>query len=141
MNKMNQQLELIANASPESRDLLLDDLNDLLQSAPLEEDDAKVLVRDLSRLVDNKDSDAALESLFNVLGTLYAQGRARDEIEDIALKRMSSLPVGATVHALEIVGMSEIPSKRDLLATYTEHENLYLSARAKSLLADTIELR
>ena len=26
---MNQRLELIANAGPESRDLLLDDLNDL----------------------------------------------------------------------------------------------------------------
>jgi hypothetical protein len=116
---------------------LLDDLNDLLQSAPIEGDDAMVLVRGLSKLIDAGGNDAVLESIFNVLSTLYIQGQARDEIEDIALKRIPDLPVGVIVHVLEIVGLSEMPSKRDILTSYTKHENPYLNALAKSLLTGT----
>ena len=132
---MNRQLESIANASPDSLDRLLDDLNDSLQSTPIKDDEASALVRGLSSLLEKKCGDAALESLCNVLSTLYILGRARSEIEQIALKKMRDLPVGAVVHMLEVVGLSEISTKRELLSSYAQHENAYLSALAKSLLA------
>lgn len=136
MNKplVSKQLELIVNAV-EKRDELLDALDDILQSSPLEEAEALALVNDLSRTIEFGSEDVTLESFFNVLSTLYLQGKAKAAIESLVIEQVESLPVSAMVHVLEIVGLSDLPTKHDLLTSYSMHSNSYLSALAKSFLA------
>ena len=131
---MNKRLERMAISGPENRDLLLDDLNDNLQSSPMDEADARDLVADLSKMVAQDGRAAVQESFFNVMATLYLRGIAQQSIERIALDRVATLPVGAVCHVLEIVGASKLPSKRDLLSKFAEQDNPHLSALARALL-------
>ena len=130
---IKRQIEKIISASSEQRDVLLDDLNDLLENATLEPAEAASLVQTLSLLVDSGANDVVLESFFNILSTLYFQGLAREEIEGVVSEKIYGLPVNSLAHALEIVGASNIAGKGDNLEAYAQHENRYIGDLVQSL--------
>lgn len=100
------------------RDIAYDELCDLASGRTL--DGVKqitVAKATLARLPDEQEP-AVLESMFNLLSTIFDNGFARTQIADGVAPALAALPVGALVHAIPIIAASARADKADLLLPF-----------------------
>ena len=105
------------------RDLLLDDLNDVIERTDITELEAMDVVGELSSLIGVSSNSAEHESLLNLLSTLYFKGRATGLIEKLVEERMDFVDDGSLVHCIEIISESSLPTREARLKELLHHQN------------------
>lgn len=118
----NRFVFAIENES-QDRDLRLDDLTDVINDADISEAEANAIVIRLDNLLGSTGNADELESYFYLLASLYFKDRATTLIEDIVLKRLDTVGVGALIHCVEIIADSNLPAKQPLLQNLLQHSN------------------
>ena len=117
-----------------TRDLLLDDLNDCVEAGDLDSMKLDEIVDSISVLIPLHSNAAEQESLFNVISSIYLNGKCHEKIENIVLTRLCHLKAGDLAHALEIIATSQLVNKKELLRDFANHENDFIRKLVHSLL-------
>ena len=130
---INELLYRIEEQEAEDRDLLVDELNDLLERAVLTDDDVDAVVERLSKILASDRNQAVWESIFNLLNGL--SGRTR-KICELAVRYLGHMSPGSLVHALEIIAESDRKDKKQILNVFLNSENRAVKAIASEFLED-----
>lgn len=116
-------LDRVFNPDDPRRDIVYDELNDLACGRILDEAQQTMVAKStLARLPDERDL-VVLESMFNLLSTVFDNGVAKDEIADGIAPALASLPVGALMHAIPIIAASARADRAALLSPFQTSAN------------------
>lgn len=120
---MKTLLDKLAHPDDTQRDFVYDELNDLASGRTLDEAQQTTVARAaLARLPDEQDP-AVLESMCNLLSTIFDNGFARAEIADGMAPALATLPVGALMHAIPIIAASARADRAALLGPFQASSN------------------
>ncbi|QYO67757.1 hypothetical protein [Leptolyngbya sp. 7M] len=126
-------LNKIKDITTQSRDLPIDDLSTLLEYESLSDDEQHTVVSELVRFLeeDSVQEDAVVESIFNLLGIVFFQDKYTDLIANVSAKMLPRLMPGSLVHALLIIGESNLPNKVALIEKYLNSDNPAIRSAAQ----------
>ena len=121
---MIELLEKIISPEEKQRDFLVDELNDLVESGIIKDTEVELVIERLSELLELESDPAVKESIFNLMGTAYEKGSAKQKIVDACVKYLSELSPGCLVHAIPIIASSERADKKQLLEPFLKSGNV-----------------
>lgn len=120
---MKNLLRSICDPTIRDRDLFVDELNDLIENGEVNKNDQSYIANALLKLIDHGSDSALCESIFNLIGTVFANGVAVDIITNETIKHLHALSPGCLAHAILIIANSNSQNKKELLAPFTESKN------------------
>lgn len=133
---MKELLNKISNSMEKNRDLLIDELNDLVESGSLNRSDKELVVGRLLELLDQESDPAVNESIFNLIGSVFEEGIAKEKIANSCVAYLHKLPPGCLVHAIPIIVKSNRPDKRALLEPFLNSSNIAVKTIAEESLRE-----
>lgn len=120
---MKTLLDKLAHPGDTPRDFVYDELNDLASGRTLDQAKQTTVAKATLAQLDNERDPAVLESMFNLLSTVFNNGFAKAEIADGIAPAVAVLPVGALMHAIPIIAASARADKAALLAPFQASSN------------------
>lgn len=127
----NELLEKILNNQQESRDLLIDELSDYMNSDNLSENDKLNIIKNLVTCLKNELNNDVHESIMNLLSDMYFDGIGEDYIIDFVSSSLKSMPIASIAHALPILANSNLKNRFELIERYCNSDNLSLAEIAE----------
>ena len=115
---MNDLMNRISNPACKERDLLIDELNDLIVYGEVNPTDLESTVKQLMNQLKHEADPAVNESIFNLLATVFDNGDLTHLIADETAELLNQLPAICLVHAIPIIAYSHRPDKASLLRPF-----------------------
>ncbi|WP_282176055.1 hypothetical protein [Vibrio nereis] len=134
---MNDSLiSKICNSQNKNRDLLVDELNDEIESESFSADEILLIIHKLLILLPVETDQAVHESILNLLSGVYPSGNGAKDIEKYVLNYIQELNPGSLVHALSILSESNLVEKKEIFTNFTHSDNEAIRKIAQSLLTE-----
>lgn len=130
-------VEMTTNRPVADRDLLIDQMNDMITNGSVTRSDQEIVVEALLKLILRESDEAVSESIWNLLGNVYEKGPWKESIADAAVTLLDLLPAGCLAHVIPIIGGSNRHDKHVLLAPFTASSNNAIRAISKETLQIT----
>ncbi|MCH8622515.1 hypothetical protein [Undibacterium sp. TS12] len=115
---MNDLMNRISNPACKERDLLIDELNDLIVYGQVNPTDLESIVKQLMNQLRHEADPAVNESIFHLLATVFDNGDFQHLIADETAKLLNQLPAACLVYAIPIIAYSHRSDKPDLLQPF-----------------------
>lgn len=127
-------LRKIVNHSEPNRDLVVDDLNDLIESGQLHLKEKEEIVDFLVNVLASEVDEATYESIMNLLGNVFFDGVKEHQISASIVSLMPNMKATSLIHALPIIASSSVNNKVDIIKSYCKHSCVGVSKTASELL-------
>jgi hypothetical protein len=130
---MIQELLLsLENRTNLQRDLIVDNLCDIIDYHPVTKEQKEEIVTAIMKLFDNESDSATRESMFNLLSSAQAFDISKESISCFTLDLLPKLEYQCLVHALPIIATSQIINRRELIQKYINSEDTSIKEVALS---------
>lgn len=133
---INLDLRGILDQSQSNRDLLIDELNDLLEQGQLTDAQIVHTANELAHLLVSESDPAVMESVLNFFGSACSRVGVLDGPVQIVISLLDQLPSGCLVHAIPFIGASRSPGKVKLITQFLTSSNPSVRAIAEKTLTD-----
>lgn len=120
---MRHILASITSSAAPGRDLLIDDLGDIILDGGADLSEIEFVIRGLIDQAKNENEESVLESIYNLFRNAYFHGFLANEIAQATVAEVDRLPFGALIHAIDIVANSDLPFKRQVLERFLDSDN------------------
>ena len=123
-NKVTKEvLQKIKDKKFLNRDQLIDTLSDFFENNLFPVNEQQDIVFELIEILKEEDTDSVIESIFNLLGIAFYSNICIDSIVEVSITLLDRLAPGSLVHALSIIGDSNLQNKGELIERYLASEN------------------
>lgn len=120
---MNALILKIIGENEADKDLLLDELNDDIESRQYTPKELDYIVEKVLYLLSEKIEDKVYESAMNLLVTAYPLTYNKKNINEFVIKNLKGMSSGNLIHALSIIAESNIADRLEILNFYKNSEN------------------
>lgn len=134
---MNDSLiSQICDPQNEDRDLLVDELNDEIETESYSEEETLSIIHKLLGLLPTETDQAVHESILNLLSGIYPTSNCSQDIERYILDYIQELKPGSLVHALSILSESKLAERKEIFTTFSHSDNEAIQKVARKFLSE-----
>jgi hypothetical protein len=130
---IEETLTQIKDEVTQDRELLIDELCDLLENNRMSDEDQRLVVFQLASLLKTESNENVIESIFNLFGFAIFNSIYSDYITEISIAMLPDLKPGSLIHALSIIGESNLPNKKEYAEPYLLSDNPAIKEAAHDL--------
>ncbi|TDM05458.1 MAG: hypothetical protein C4K60_11815 [Ideonella sp. MAG2] len=117
-------IDKVADKAVTDRDLLVDELADMIEGGSLLASDIVEVVNRLVNILGSEDDPAVMESIFNLLGSAFDRIGMQEDALLMIVSLLDRLQSGCLVHAIPLVGRSNFQNRRQLIAPFLNSPNI-----------------
>lgn len=126
----------IANPAEHHRHLMVDELNDWVESGTLSIEELSEIVNFVLSLLDKEPDKEVFwqESICNLLSEVYWQGKLQEKIAREVFNYLPHLEVNGLLHMIPVLVDAKVYIEADWLPPFLNHPNIHVQELVKDIL-------